>query len=349
MGILWFDGFDHYVTSGAWSTAAAGAYTTAGGAIGSMPDLGTSGVDRGIVSTFQFAAAAASIRKNIGNQTAGDSIRMGFHFHLAGFADSNPGLCSFRSSTNNLFQVHVVSSGGIQIRSGNAIGTLLAESAPGIVSTGTAYHLEFGVGIDSTDGWVEVRLNGQTVAQASGINTAGTTISEVGLRTSASAASSSVSWFYDNLYVHNVSDLSQADNWLGERLIFTLMPNADGSDTDWVPSTGSNAWSILDNVPVTTAYIEATTVGDTTSVLFPDMPSSDLSVNAVRVEVSASKTGTSDVNVAFGPGTARSAGFPQTQDTYIRFSEIWETNPDTGLPWDPSEINSIEVAVERTL
>src|SRR5690606_5254270 len=132
-------------------------------------------------------------------------------------------------------------NGVLSLQEGTGSGSTIA-SASGF-GTSVLYHLEIKVVQHASTGSIEVRINGATVINETGLNTTDT-IGQIGLL-AGTGSSSAQNIYIDNLYVWDDTGAVNND-WLGERLVYTLMPDGDGPTQDWTLSTGSDTYDLLD-------------------------------------------------------------------------------------------------------
>lgn len=363
MALLWIDGFDHYGTLPTTNIAASvvGAYETSSVTwtfLTTMPTLGSGCIAIGPNNTAWTASVAPVYRALPSVYTTG-TIGIGFHFVTTSFGSTNLwSMLGFCSSTNVLlYHIAVASAGNLELRSGTGTGTLVATSTQQI-AINTLYHIEAEIVIaGSLGGSIQVRVNGQTWINATGITTNGTGINKVGFchaQRSGATAGISGSRYYDNLYIYDATG-SVNNTWLGERNVFTLRPDADTADADWALSTGTDGYDLLDDTPPAplTNYIESTIAGDLSVFGVEDLPSTQVSIIGVQVVAQALKTGTADTEIEIGVVsdgvTSASAGIPLTQDSSRYFSFIVENDPNTAAPWLPADANAVQLSVERSL
>ncbi|MEM3771669.1 MAG: hypothetical protein QXW80_05120, partial [Candidatus Micrarchaeia archaeon] len=132
----------------------------------------------------------------------------------------------------------------------------------------------------------------------------------------------------------------------------TLRPSANGSVNQWsVYPAGTEQWDAVDDeIPDgDTTYIYSLTAGQVSFFNLPDNQIPEGSkINRVTVFAVARGTGvparyfqigvrTYDQNY-WGPNILVSTN-------YTEYSQTWTTNPATGQPWTPQEINNLEVGV----
>lgn len=344
MALLWIDGFDHYTTtSGAdFSTVTVGEYTNiVSGSnrnidIATMPELGGFGVFCDNVASDD----RGSFTRAISSKSSG-TIGVGGHIYIDDDR-TGIGLFAFQSGTTVLFNAHVNASGNIEICSG---AETVLETSASTLALDTLYHIEMQIVLDNS-GSIEVRVNGETWVTATGVDTNNTGINAIGCIGSFDIGSGPV--YLDNFYIYDETGTVNND-WLGERQVYTLMPDGDSADTDWTPSTGSDGYAMLDEIPADgdTTYVESTSVGDTSNFTLEDLPNTSIAVIGIRTVIQSEKTGTSTATLSFGPQGDLSDPVAQTQSQYLYFSAISEINPGTSLPWTPGEVNSLILELER--
>lgn len=345
--LLHFDGFDNYYTDTNTSVLSylQGEYTTEGstaahGRITTMPEIGTLCL---LVSTPSTTGRVRWIFPD-GDSTS-RTFGVGFHFYTTNNSTLRR-LISFNSASGTRRFALGFANDTFELFSGTGSGSSIG-SASGF-GINTLYHIEIKVVQHASTGSIEVRVNGATVINATGLNTAAT-LGQLGFGISTTGASGE-SLYYDNLYVWDNTGAENND-WLGERLVYTLMPDGDGATQDWTLSTGSDTYALLDNIPSdpNNQYIESSAVDDIAQVTMSDLPSMDIIPIGVKVLFRGMKTGTSSIEVGVAPSGKTPVGHPLTQDQSLYFGNIYETNPDTGQPWTPSEINALTLDIKRVL
>ena len=153
----------------------------------------------------------------------------------------------------------------------------------------------------------------------------------------------------DDFYVCDTTGLIN-NNFLGDVRIDTLLPNADGTYNDGVPSTGTTSWNILDNVPATTSsYVTVTNVGEKETLQFTNLQAiSTQTIHAVKVNYNSAK---SDSGLVFGAAVAVSgatvgeATSATLATSYSAQSGTFLTDPATGSAWTESAVNSAEFGI----
>lgn len=260
-------------------------------------------------------------------------------------------LLSFRSDVGATthMQVYISYIGNyLQVYRG---GTLLAQDTLSVV-IGQWYYIEFKVTLaDSPSGSYELRLNGQTRLQASGIDTknAGTmtTIDSLYL---GSGCYNGVT-YVDDVYVCNGAGASN-NTFLGDLAIETLFPDGNGNSSQFVGSDGNSVDNYLlvdEATPATTDYVVGANVTDKDTYTFGNMVRTSGSVAGVMVTSYANK---SDANPRTVKNVARSGasetlGVSNTlATTWVPFSSIHQTDPNGGGSWTIGTVNAAEFGTQ---
>lgn len=272
-----------------------------------------------------------------------------------------PTITSYRDGANAiLFELSIDSTGRIVAK--NVSGTVIGTSTlPAVTATGW-YHIESKIVINAATGSIEVRVEGQTVLNLTNINTGSTAVSQIACTgySLGGDTKNTQHWMKDLVVWNNLGSLN--NTFLGPVLVTNLVPTGDAA-LNWTPSTGTNGWSILDNIPPDdTKYLSAPyNAGGP-----PFYPSpykgilSDLPIEAVTVKglvsfVRAAKADGGDGSIQVGiisdpsgaPATALGVDRPITvAQTYWR--DIFEVDPKTGVPWLPAAVNAAQIQLNRT-
>lgn len=223
--------------------------------------------------------------------------------------------------------------------------TVVATSAVGIIALNTWYYLEVKGVIHDTTGSVEVRLNESVVMSFSGDtrNGAPTTAQIV-----QCVGTSGENLDFDDLYVDDAG-------YLGDKTVVTLLPNGNGSSSDWVGSDGNSTDNyLLVDDPTTsdvTDYVGASVSGKLDLYTMTDLPAG-YSVDAIQEVIYAQKsdagTPPTVLPVAKGQsGTTRTdtalPGLSTTAQSYL--AQIRTTDPD-GNALTAARVNAMEVGVK---
>jgi hypothetical protein len=239
-----------------------------------------------------------------------------------------------------------------------AKATLLWESDPGIVRMNVYNHYEVRVRCDNTTGEYEIRLNGEQLVNASGVDTqAGST----SLIDSVLLGHAATNWhYYDDVYVLDKFG-GVNDDFLGPApYINTIHPSASGENTDWYPSAGDN-WNCVDDGQDadTSDYIMVSgdylVDGAKDTYIYDDVENWSDTIYGVSFSqigrdwttsgeaLSLMRLGAAEFNDS-GENVLRQW---RTEYGYAnRWMYIWDKNPSGEITWTETDINNAEFGVE---
>lgn len=344
MALLWMDGFDHYggvaarMLDGVYAQIESVTLTTVGARTGPRcasiaAGLNDSGMRRVLpvaVTTVGFGFAF-----NI-NQLPTGSVDLGLGQVLD---QDNVAMAS----------LVIIPTGSIVLREGGRTGPILAQSAAETVLPGSFQHFE----CEFSPAGCEVRINGVTVLNsvATGIASEIAQLYIGGLKGYPKSGALNVTMLLDDLFARDGAG-SANNTWIGDQKVYTRLPDEDGPEQDWTPSTGANAWPILDNVPpVDSEFISAAEAGKRTSVGMAAFPGEIVAISAVYTATRLWKTDAGNAKVAVDmiSGASETGNAPHPLSTAPRwYGDMFESNPATGLPWLVTDINAAQVVIDRT-
>jgi hypothetical protein len=133
-----------------------------------------------------------------------------------------------------------------------------------------------------------------------------------------------------------------------------LRPNAAGDETAipiQYPDEGYH-WDKVDDVTPDEDDTYVGTADDSSTAVYRDLynlPAVDGSVGINRITVYArARRSVAGSSYALGldmriGGTTYSSSLKSINDSYADYSEVWETNPNTGVPWTWDDIDSLQI------
>lgn len=345
-GLHFFDGFDHVYPSASFTFHGWQAF-------GFTPDI-NDGVD-GTQATFSSSNSHSLARGSIPN--ASNVFTMGWAYKpTASTSLTSRTWLSFRNSgtIHVILTIEQIPSGTVSIRRGSASGTILAQTTTGMFTANVYDYWELRAVIDDTVGSVELRKNGVAVATATGVDTRNGGGSPV-INDLLLVGITNMSAYWDNIY-------GSSGGFLGPVKVHTLYPTSDGSPDDWTPSSGSDAYAMLDEVPdgsdeanisflydKDTTYIRSTASGDVSVVGYQDLtdPFNVHGVHFTSYARSESGTPTFRHGVLSG-GT----DLPHTDTTlastfYTATDTLYRADPDTEGQWTVAAVDALETYVEN--
>lgn len=284
-------------------------------------------------SCAKATPAFPNIKKTFDNQA---TWTVGFAFQRPNAAtDKIVGLLD--GTTEQLVLNYDATLYRLEIKRGS---TVLAATASGSLLAGVWYYLEFNATIHNTAGSYELRVNGET--KLSGINQN----TRNGTNNYANAIwmlGSQYSWI-DDWYVCDGTE------FLGDIKVVNVRPVAAGFYTQWTPSAGQN-WQNVDEVPANddTDY-NATDVADNIDTYNLQDVTLTGSVKGALLSLRVRKDDAGTRTVA---AVCRSAATdylgasvnPSNSYAYLA-TQLYPTDPATGLPWTVSGLNAAEFGVK---
>lgn len=237
------------------------------------------------------------------------------HRPIFGFCDNTQSQCEVHLRADGLLAVY---------RGGDVLTppTLLATGATPLLE-GVSYFLEFKSTIHSSAGTYTVRINGVTDINGTGADTnftannsangyfIGATLASVG------TASGFVYHDYDDIHLMDGTGSSPYNAFLGDSRVEAIIADGAGSNVD----TFSMA----------------------------DLSSPAVVVWGIMTCMTLRKTDAGDM--AFAPvvksGATTSDGATKAlTESYAVYTEVWVTDPDTGIQWTEAGVNAMEAGVK---
>lgn len=245
-------------------------------------------------------------------------------------------------------------AGGFDILSGTGAVNL----APGTITPNVWHHFEMRVIFSDTDGFIEIRVDGQTVVtlvETDTVISGNDFANRLEIRNSRGiAAGDSI------LQVHDIYCLNVANGgtFLGVNArIDTIRPNGDTADKDFVRSpAGANNFDSLDeSIPhnFDTDQVESSTVAHKDVYDFEPMPAGLDTIGPIHgVQVvmtnreDASPVRTMNTIVSHGGTEGDGATTATLTTAWKPYKTLHRQNPDTSAAWQKSEIAAIQAGFE---
>lgn len=153
-------------------------------------------------------------------------------------------------------------------------GTLLGRIT-GILLPARWFYLEIGVKIDNTSGYVTVKVDGSVKLNLTNQDTAVSSspnVDTIRFGVVNNPGQGPQNYFLcDDFYLLDKTG-TEFNDFLGDVVVYTLVPNADGSTNDWTPNSGTTRYTQVDEIPhdSDTTYIYTTVDGAKQYFDFPD-------------------------------------------------------------------------------
>lgn len=250
----------------------------------------------------------------------------------------------WRNASNTIIAAVYIDTTGRLVLSGGG-GADVRSTSPIIVANAWQ-HIE--AVLDTTAGSLSVRVEGFPIVSFTGRTFSGP-ISQVAVRITIGASTRQYlkDWFiWDGSGTRN-------NDWMGPIQVFDMTPDGDISN-GWT-STGSNAWSVIDESPPNDAdYIQAgSSLPAPAVVTLTNLPSNIVAIRGIISFTRSWKTDGGDATLVMGVspnGTNWDNGsdiLVSTAPTY--WSRVSELSPATGTAWTPVEINALRLRFNRTV
>jgi hypothetical protein len=237
-----------------------------------------------------------------------------------------------------------VTTNKLKVLNGTA-GTQLGISAAGLTPNVWVF-VEWEVTFGNT-GSTKVWVDGTLVINVSSVDTT-TTANNYGNVITLPAGLNGA--HFGSLYVIDTAG-SLNNARLGPVKGYLLSPTADGTYTAWTPNTGTR-WQAVDETPAPnddTDYISNNTAGNKNSVALANTPAGLGTIHGVahytrmRRDDAGPHTGRAGLRVN---GTDYPAATETLAASYVGYSYMRETSPDTSAAWTSSELDGTEHYVE---
>lgn len=353
MSIIWAESFDYY------GSDAAGLAQMLDGAWADSTNGPTTDQKRTGLRSLPFSGTNSTSRRVFG--AAHQTVGIAAAFYLTALPTINQAcaLFSFRDGANHpQLTLELQTTGIIGAWRGNHtvnyFDTLLGESTGDLVAPSSWNHIEVKAVIGNS-GSVEVRLNGVTIMNLTGVNTSN---AEFGVQSASQVVfgflsnNSGRTMYLDDLVAWDDSG-TYCNDFIGDQKVFTHMPDADTADVDWTPSAGSDRYAMIDEIPADgdATYDTAVNAGDRMGVTFPDLDPEVISVTAVCVIHKTKKTdaGVAHLQASIQSGSSEQPGEDRSITTLYTYRwDNFEVDPDTSAPWTPSAASACAMVLERT-
>lgn len=243
-------------------------------------------------------------------------------------------------------EISVLADGTLQAVRGPG-GTVLATSTFAL-NINTWYFIESKVVVDNAAGSVEIRVNGTTRLSVAGTDTQHTANPTANGVILSGTTGVGTSYLFADTLIRWGAD---AASFLDDKVVKAFFPDGDGFWGDWPPSVAGPHYSMVNEAtPDFADYVESVTATNRDSYTFEDLNDPTASVYAVQLAVAAEKDdgGVREIELFTRvSGTDYDSGAVEAVSVSpLYYHYVWTTNPDTGLPWTPAEIDAFEAGQE---
>lgn len=305
-------------------------------------NIHTSGLPAGNIGSTAYQA----------NQLGVGIALPGLSEYIIGFRMVNTGtyvnenvICEFQNASAAA-QIDFFTEVGGNITAKRGATVLGTSSGTNLISN-TWQYVELLVKCDPTNGQIGVRINGNLVLNLTGINTQNQVTNVLG----AIFFGSNINPYFQDLYIVDTTG-SHNNTYLGD--IHISVYNAAGAGTpainQYTPNGAATVWqSVSATTPTdSTIFASDATPGDRMSVTVANSAVSGTIAGVIHVtRMSKSSSGTRTVSQTITSNGVDAIGTPIAVGTsYAYYTQVSETDPNTGSPWNLTGFNSVQCGVE---
>ena len=291
---------------------------------------------------------------------SGNVVGCGMGFAMMGYPANNfstPRVAAFLDAAGNAFGAVTVNANGsvsfntgVYMTSTNTPGTIICQSAPMVVPVSTWVHIEAKLTV-SASGSIEIRVNGVTVASASGINFGTAQCTTVAAWGSTYHGTAIPATMYDDLVFWDGNDGGVVD-FYGDGRVSALLPTANSSVTWGRTGAASNAAAIGTATPDgDTSTINAASAGLVDTFTLADVPGTALTIGGIQTVIDVTKTdagvGTVTHGLLSGASVSASPAATPSTTAYAYLTAVHPVDPATGVAWTPTGVNNAKFRVSR--
>jgi len=213
------------------------------------------------------------------------------------------------------------------------------------------HFVEFKVLIHPSAGTIDAKFDGTAIdgLSATGLDTqkgANAFANRISLRPVVTGAITACQ--YDDYYIMNGATPGATD-MLGDMKVDALFPKADGNYEEFTPSTGTDAFALLNINPPDddTSYVESNVASEKSS--FDMDEAGNFTIHGVQHVLDIRKVGSNARKVKHltrVSGNDHRGSSIRMGESFNMKTKMWETNPKNGSPWIASEVNGAEFGME---
>lgn len=255
---------------------------------------------------------------------------------------SNQTIFELRRGSTVQIAVQITQTGALRVLRGS---TVLATSTAFMVA-GNWHSIALNTKIDATAGSFELRLDDIPIVSASATNTRNASDNLIDTISFAFSTTGTVE--IDDLCL--LDDVAPTRGFIGDVRVQTVSPSGDTASKTWVPSTGTDNYSLVSGVhDGDTSYVRSGTVGAVDLYEMGNLTDAPTAIVAVQTVVSARKdfAATRTMRSKLKSGTASANGGTFGLATgYIMRPDIFEVDPATNAAWTSSGVNALQAGIE---
>lgn len=315
------------------------------GRLGASVTPGNGGATGSVKKRIDFGLIDRSITFGVPTPHSGDELFFKMHCQTIGSSLHNIEF-GFDDGTSIAWYS---SSGNIEIN-----GSPVAYYSTGSLSNAAWFLVEFRFSLGAS-GVIQLRFNGNTVATYTGaVGSSGAKLESYQL-----FGGSKHDMFLDDVAINDTSG-SHNNSWVGNTYVIPLIPNGNGDISEWVGSDADSIDNYLlvddspDALPSDTEYVSQENDDKKDLYQIANLPSLgefDV-INNVQVVAVARKQNEGEggkIELLLKDNSVEiDAGEVIVPVAYSAMrGDIFATNPNTGVAWTESEINSLQIGFKK--
>jgi hypothetical protein len=285
---------------------------------------------------------------------SGNQATMIFGFAIYIPLLGNSPILNLMDTGNVQCSICITSSGAIQLQLGNG-GTLLASSAPGVITAGVWHWLDIVVTINNTTGAVEVWLDqpagGASVLNATGLDNRFTVNNYMNSFRLGDTGGALGGVQFDDFHAHDNTG-SAPNSVIGDSRIYTKVGNAAGYQTQWTPNGASANWQCSDDSPPDgdTTYNASSTPGQIDGYAVPTAGFTGIPNGVVRRSMVRKDDGSTHTfqNGIRSSGTNGLGSAFTVPSSYAWTDSYFVNDPATSSPFTAAAADAAQMIIDET-
>lgn len=287
-------------------------------------------------------------------------------------------IASFNTSSPNTAQVAAFfdANGAIRFVRGrtwggdfasSTDGTLIAQTDPILVASAWN-HIEIQIYIHDSAGWVRVAVNGVHKFQATGLDTKHNSDNIVSVAQCRPYldGSGGGTFYMDDYVIYDFTGTAAVDTdwcptvdgsgvatgYIGDLQGIYRKPTADTSEDDWVPSTGSDAYAMVDEAtPNDADYITSANAGDLTELSLEDLPEEITYIRGIDIVGRMSKADAGACMIKYGMKSVAATDDADERPLTVEptyWIDQMNVDPDSSARWTRASFNAAWLRLTRS-
>jgi hypothetical protein len=352
VSLIGFEGFEDYFSTGTVDQPLGTGQGTSGSAVVGTYWTANAGMNKtaGLLGGSAYAPSSTT-QANCFLNANYTRLILGIRFKtLASFAAASGALAFFDGTGTIQCGLSINTSANLFFWRSTP-STVLATGATALTASNW-YYLEVDITFSATTGAVTVRLNGSgSEISASALNTAPSGANQCNLISLRDPNSNVVAAFDDLYLLDPTTGSSPFTSMLGPCRVETLFPAAN-SAVSWTPNASTNVSRVSEtNMDSDTTYNATATTGQDifTHAALSSTPTTIFAA-AVKAVIRKDQSSNPTAQSILVSGPTTQGGVTRTQSTsYLSTKDVYLNDPNTGLSWTATAINSSLIGYNRTI